>query len=270
MHTIKPKVAAVLLAIAGGLSPALHADELAEKGRAILEEHKSAIVTMAIVINQKVSFTGASSQSRESKIEATGTVISPEGLTVMSLSETDPSSVMEQMMAAAGQSGNMQMETEVRDIKIMLLDGSEVTAEVILRDKDLDMAFVRPKEKQSTPFAYVKIEDSAAPKHLDPVITINRLGQVAGREHAASVERISAIVTRPRTFYVPGLDPTQTGLGSPAFTVDGKFVGINLLRVVGGGGGGSMLGGRTDNIAGVIIPASDILEGAQQAPKYPE
>jgi len=270
MHTLNRKVAGMLLALAGGFAPALHADELAEQGRAILEKHKTAVVTMAIVINQKVSFTGSSSQNRESKIEATGTVISPEGLTVMSLSETDPSSVMEQMMAAAGQSGNMQMETEVRDIKIMLLDGSEVAAEVILRDKDLDMAFVRPKEKTATPFAFVNIEDSAAAKHLDPVITLNRLGQVAGREHAASIERISAIVTRPRTFYVPGLDPTQTGLGSPAFTLEGKFVGINLLRVVSGGGASSMLGGRTDNIAGVIIPAADILEGAQQAPKYPE
>lgn len=269
MHTLRLKVAGSLLAFAGGLAPALHADELAEKGRAILEQHRSAVVTMAIVINQKVSFTGSSSQSRESKIEATGTIISAEGLTVMSLSETDPSSVMEQMMAASGQT-DMQMETEVRDIKIMLLDGTEVPAEVILRDKDLDLAFVRPKEKPTTPFAFVNVENSEAPKHLDPVITLNRLGQVAGREHAASVERISAIVTRPRTFYVPGLDPTQTGLGSPAFTVDGKFVGINLLRVVSAGGAGSMLGGRADNIAGVIIPASDILEGAQQAPKYPE
>lgn len=270
MHTMKLKIVGAVLAFAGVITPMVSADELAEKGRAILEKHKTAVVTMAIVINQKVSFTGASSQSRESKIEATGTVISPEGLVVMSLSETDPSSVMEQMMAAAGQSGNMQMETEVRDIKIMLIDGTEISAEVILRDKDLDMAFVRPKEKQSKPFEYVNVEDSDAPKHLDPVITLNRLGQVAGREHAASIERISAIVTRPRTLYVPGLDPTQTGLGSPAFTVDGKFVGINLLRVVSGGGGGSMLGGRTDNIAGVIVPASDIKEGAAQAPKYPE
>ncbi len=269
MHTMKLKVVGAVLAFAGAITPLVSADELAEKGRAILEKHKSAVVTLAIVINQKVSFTGASSQSRESKVEATGTVISPEGLIVMSLSETDPSSVMEQMMAAAGQSG-MQMETEVRDIKIMLLDGTEIAAEVILRDKDLDMAFVRPTEKQSKTFEFVNIEDADSPKHLDPVITLNRLGQVAGREHAASIERISAIVTRPRTLYVPGLDPTQTGLGSPAFTVDGKFVGINLLRVVSGGGGGSMLGGRTDNIAGVIVPATDIREGAAQAPKYPE
>ncbi len=41
----------------------------------------------------------------------------------------------------------------------MLADGTEVPAKVILRDKDLDMAFVRPIEKPETPFAFVNIEN---------------------------------------------------------------------------------------------------------------
>ena len=39
------------------------------------------------------------------------------------------------------------METEVNDIKILLEDGAEVPAEIVLRDKDLDLAFIRPKAK---------------------------------------------------------------------------------------------------------------------------
>ncbi len=259
----------MLFAFAACLCAPSRADEVAEKGRAILEANKSAVVTLAIVLNQKVSFGGSSSRSNEAKVEATGTVISPEGLTIMSLSETDPSSVMETMMAASGQS-NVEMETEVRDIKIMLGDGTEVAAEVILRDKDLDMAFVRPKEKPTTPFAFVNVENAGKPDYLDQVITLNRLGQVAGREYGVSVERIQAIVKRPRLFYLPGNDPTQTGMGSPAFTLDGKFVGVFLLRVVTGQSTQSMFGGGSQNVATVIVPASDIAEGAQQAPKYPE
>ena len=243
-------------------------DEAAERGRDILSANRDAVVTLQVVINQKISFPGAASQNRESKSESSGTVISPDGLTLMSLSETDPSSIVEAMMAGSGQ--NVQMETEVRDIKILLQDGTEVPAEVILRDKDLDMAFVRPVTKPATPLKCVDIENAGTPNVLDQVIALNRLGQVAGREYSASVERIETIVKRPRTLYIPGDDPTLTGLGSPVFTLDGKFVGVSLLRVVSGAGGGSVLGGQRDNVLAVIVPASDIAEGAAQAPPFAE
>lgn len=244
------------------------ADEAAERGRDILAGNRDAVVTLQIVINQKISFPGAASQNRESKSESSGTVISPDGLTLMSLSETDPSSIVEAMMAGSGQ--NVQMETEVRDIKILLQDGTEVPAEVILRDKDLDMAFVRPVAKPSAPLKYIDLENVGTPQVLDQVIALNRLGQVAGREYSASVERIETVVKRPRTLYIPGDDPTLTGLGSPVFTLDGKFVGVSLLRVVSGTGSGSVLGGQRDNVLAVIVPASDIAEGAAQAPPFTE
>ncbi len=244
------------------------ADDAAERGREILAANRDAVVTLQIVINQKISFPGAASQNRESKTESTGTVISADGLTLISLSETDPSSIVESMMAGSGQ--NIQMETEVRDIKILLLDGTEVPAEVILRDKDLDMAFVRPVTKPTSPFKFVDVANAGTPDVLDQVIALNRLGQVAGREHSAAVERIETIVKRPRTLYIPGDDPTLTGLGSPIFTLDGKFVGVSLLRVVSGSSGGSMLGGGRDNMVAVIVPASDIAEGASQAPGFVE
>ncbi len=270
MRMSRAGLAAIAFSLALNTTCPAAADDVAEKGRAILEAHKSAVVTLAIVLNQKVSFGGGSSRDSEAKLEATGTVISPEGLIIMSLSQTDPSSIMEAMMAASGRGANVEMETEVRDIKIMLGDGTEVPAEVILRDKDLDMAFVRPKVKPAAAFTFVDIQDAGTPDYLDQIITLNRLGQVAGREHGVSVERIQAIVKRPRTLYLPGNDPTQTGLGSPAFTLDGKFVGVFLLRVVAGQTTQSMFGGGAQNIATVVVPASDIAEGAQQAPKYPE
>lgn len=266
--------ALTVIALVGAMmGPLAAADEVAEKGRAILDAHKGAVVTLQVVLNQKVSFPGMSSRSSESKIEATGTVISPDGLTIMSLSETDPSSVVESMMAASGQGGNLQMETEIKDVQILLEDGTEVAAEIILRDRDLDMAFVRPLEKPETPFQFIDLEKTGEPAYLDQVITLNRLGQVANRAYAASVERIEAIVERPRRFYMPGNDPTHTGLGSPAFTLDGDFIGIFLLRVITGtqgGGLGGMLGGGQENVSSIILPAVDIADAAMQAPPFEE
>ena len=258
------------LCIATLAAPPASGDEVAVKGRKILEDNKEAVVTIQLVLKQKVTFPGGPSQENESKTEATGTVISPDGLTVVSLSITDPTSLLETMMAGTANSG-LKMETELRDVKILLGDGSEVPAEVILRDKDLDMAFIRPLKKPETPFAFIDPYNPAEPQYLDQVITLNRMGRVAGRAYSASVERIDAIVTKPRTFYIPGRDATQTGLGSPAFTVDGDFIGVFFIRAIKSTGGGSMrsmLGGSGDNITTVILPAIDITNAAEQAPPF--
>lgn len=252
--------------------PTVHSDEIARKGRKILEDHQDSVVTLTLVLKQKVSFPGMASQESESTTEATGTIISPDGLVVLSLSATDPSSLVEAMMAGSGRGRDLKMETEVRDIKILLKDGSEISAKVILRDQDLDMAFVRPVEVPETPFAYIDISKSGAPDYLDQIVTLNRLGKVANRVHSASLERIEAIVTKPRTFYIPGNDPTNTGLGSPAFTLDGKFIGVFLMRAIkatgGGGRFGGFGGGSGDNIASVVVPAEDIAYAAEQVPPF--
>lgn len=246
------------------------ADELAEKGRKIFADNKAAVVTVQLVLKQKFSMAGRGSQDNETKSDAMGTVIDPSGLTVLSLSETDPTALLELTMGGSPQLQGMQMETEVQDVKILLEDGTEVQAEIVLRDKVLDMAFVRPTKKPDKAFAYIDMSSPGEPQILDQVISLSRLGKVARRAYAASVERIDAIVTKPRTLYIPGNDPTNTNLGSPAFMLDGRPIGVFLLRAIKdtGGGGGGMFGGSSGNIMTVLLPAADILEAASQAPPF--
>jgi hypothetical protein len=113
--------------------------------------------------------------------------------------------------------------------------------------------------------AAIDFGKSAPAQLLDEVITLNRLNSAAGRAYAASVERISAVVQKPRTFYIPDSTMTSTTLGSPAFSLDGKIVGLVVMRAVNAKGGG----GRNyrDNMTSIILPAEDILKGAKQAPE---
>ena len=252
---------AILLA---GLATFAAADEVADAGRAILEKNKDAVVTVKLVVKQQFSMPGRGSRDNEQKSEATGTVIGPDGLTVLSLSEADPSAMMQALMGGMGADLDFKIETEIEDVKILMTDGTEIPAEMILRDKDLDLAFVRPREKPSEPMTWVDFSDSGTAEVLDQVITLNRLGQVAARAHSASVERIEAVVKRPRTFYIPGKDPTNTGLGSPAFTLDGKVIGIFVMRAVKATSGAGMQGAT----AAIVIPAEDILEAAEQVPPF--
>jgi S1-C subfamily serine protease len=201
------------------------------------------------------------------KSEVTGTVIDSTGLTVLALSQTDPSAMIEQMM---GDDDSGRFSVQVSDLRILDSDGTEIPGRVVLRDRDLDLAFVRPIEPPKQPAAYVDLASAANPGVVEPVFTLNRLGKVAGRSYAVSIERITSVVERPRRFYVLGNDLTQTALGSPAFTESGQPVGLVVLRSVKSddesGGFFGMLGGMNDSFLPIVVPAGDILEVAKQAP----
>ena len=248
---------ALALLLAGVLCPG-RADEVAEKGREIFKQHQHAVVTVQVVL--KVSYPGAG-KSAENRQDLTGTVIDPSGLTVLALSACDPTEMYQRMMAAEAS----KLEMEVTDIKILLQDGTEIPSEIVLRDKDLDLAFVRPKAKPASPMAALDLAKSTPAQLLDQVVTLNRLNSAAGRAYAASVERVSAVMQKPRTFYIPDSTMTSTTLGSPAFALDGKIVGVMVMRAVSAKGGGSR--NYRDSMTTIILPAEDILKAAKQAPE---
>jgi S1-C subfamily serine protease len=243
-----------------GLTVPSRADELAQKGRDIFNQHQHAVVTVQVVI--KVSYSGAS-RSSENRQDITGTVVDPSGLTVVALSACDPSDMYQRMMS--DEAAKNKLDIEVTDIRILLDDGTEIPAEIVLRDQDLDLAFIRPKTKPASPMAAVDLSKSAPVQMLDQVVTLNRLNSAAGRAYAASVERITAVLQKPRTFYIPDSTMTSTTLGSPAFDLDGKIVGVFVMRAISATGGGSR--NLRDSMTTIILPAADVLKGAKQAPE---
>lgn len=236
------------------------AEDAAVQARAVQEASKSAVVTVQMVAKITWSMGGNSNQS-ENKVEATGTVIGEDGLTVLALSSTDPSSISKTM------GSDFKMDTELSDIKILLEDNTEVPAEVVIRDVQLDLAFVRPLKKPESAWPHVDLHDSGEVQLLDRVVTVNRLGRVANRVYSASFEYIDAVVEKPRRYYIPGNDPTSTSAGCPSFRLDGKIVGVFVLRAINADAGSS---GRRDNVMPIILPAADILEGVEQVPEFAE
>ena len=258
-HIVKPAIAALALLLAANLQT-VRADEIGEKGREIFKKYQHAVVTVQVVL--KVSYSG-SGGSNERKNDITGSVIDPSGLVVVALSACDPSEMLQRMMGEAY--SKYKLESEITDMKVLLDDGSEVPAEIVLRDKDLDLAFLRPKTKPANPMVALDLSHSSPAQILDQVITLNRLNSAAGRAYAASVERITAVMQKPRTFYIPDSTMTSTGLGSPVFSADGNVVGMILVRTVSGRGGSTR--NPNENMTSIILPAQDILQAAKQAPE---
>lgn len=244
-------VAALVLA---GL--AAQADSLADSARPVFAKNQHSVVTVQVVL--KIS--GSGGRTGEIKSDLTGTVVDPSGLTVLALSACDPTELAQRINPESA-----QVDTEVTDIKILLDDGTEVPAEIVLRDKDLDLAFVRPKTKLATSMDAVDLSKSSPVQVLDSVLTINRLNRAAGRSYSASLELISAVMQKPRTLYIPDSAMTTTSLGCPAFAMNGNIVGIVVMRAVSAKGSGR--GNSRDYMTSVILPAEDILKGAKQAPE---
>jgi S1-C subfamily serine protease len=237
-----------------------HADELADKGRDIFKKNQHAVVTVQAVLKTTSSGNGRSSNPREDKQDLTGTVIDPSGLTVLALSSVDPVELYRRISDEY-----KTVETQVNDLKLLLDDGTEIPSEIVLRDKDLDLAFIRPKTKPSAPMAAVDLSKSSAVEMLEPVIALNRLSRAAGRAYSASIERIDAVIQKPRTFYIPDSSQSTTSLGSPAFALNGNIVGIFVMRAVSAGESGGR--NMRENMTAILIPAEDILKGAKQAPE---
>ena len=259
----------ILMPLLASLPSLSRADELADKGREIFRKNQRAVVTVQVVVKMKFSLPGMGGQANESKQDVTGTVVDPSGLTVLALSSCEPGDMLQSMMAGmSDEDMKFKMETELSDVKLLLDDGTELPADIVLRDKDLDLAFVRPVTKPASPMTALDLSKSATAQVLDQVITLNRLGKAAGRAYAASVERISAVVQKPRLFYVPGSEMTSTTLGSPAFSLDGSVLGVFVMRSVSQKGGGmGMFNFRPQGLTTIILPATDILKAARQAPE---
>jgi hypothetical protein len=251
----------IILAMAAGCAVlSVRADDVADKGREVFKKNQKGIVTVQVVQKMTFSSGGRTSEPRETKLDLTGTVLEGNGLTVLALSSCDPTEMYRRVYG-----DQYKVESEISDVKLLLDDGAEISAEIVLRDKDLDLAFIRPKSKPASSMPAVDFTKASPVQVLDTVITLNRLGRAAGRAYAASVERITAVVQKPRTFYIPDSTMTATSLGCPAFTMDGNVVGIMVIRTISGGGSASA--SRQDNATSIILPAEDVMKAAKQAPE---
>jgi hypothetical protein len=263
LRAIRPLILLTLLATATATA---RADEVSEAARGVVEQSEQAIVTVRLVVKERYAFMGATEET-ESRTEAIGTIITPFGLTVASLSAIDPSVSMAAVMDALGETEENRSSSEVTDTRILLQDGRELQGRVVLRDLDLDLAFIRPIDPPTEPLPCVDLSQSVEAQLLDPLLIIGRMGMVGNRQTLATTLRVGSIIRRPRTFYVPSGADAAPYAGGPVFAMDGKPVGICLVRWSSPGvADTSLLGDMTRQfILPVVLPGKDLMELAGQA-----
>jgi len=207
------------------------------------------------------------SRAQEYPLETFGTVVAPDGLTAVSASALDPLGGVGPIdVNVGGQSQSVRARSSTSQIKIRRADGVEVPARQVLKDEDLDIAFLMPEpEKGRRPPSFdvaVVFADAVEARPLDEIIGVGRMGKLFNWALAVGLSRVIARIDKPRTMYLFSAGFTG-GVGTPIFTADGRPLGLVVLRRQPGSGGS----GRSPalNQAAVILPAVDIADLVEQA-----
>ncbi|MDW7980775.1 MAG: serine protease [Verrucomicrobiales bacterium] len=261
-HNWTGAIAGLLTAciVVGAAHLAAADDALRTAAKKILEQHKDAVVWVSAVA--RINFTtddakglSLSLPEREQKYEARGTVIGTDGLTVTALSLLDPSSQISgrTYSTAAGQI-KIDAAVTLKEVKIIMPDGTELPADVVMKDSDLDLAFIRPKpdakELKGVVFKPVELTNNTTADVADDVVTVSRTDEALNRQPAVERGHVVALTRKPRVF----MYATGTEYGCPTFAPDGKLLGITVNRFA-----------KDKPPQPVILPASDVHEIAAQA-----
>ncbi len=246
----------------------LSADATAEAARKIAKEWQDVVVTVRMVIKERSVTMGQESPGSEFVTEALATIIDKSGLAVLSLYSTDPTELLKHMSFGGEYESDYAWESEVKDLKMLMPDGKEIKANIILRDEDLGLVFICPVEKYDQPFTALDLGSSSEPILFDQIVILSRLGVAAGYAPSALLNRIQAVITNPRTYFVPEASALESGLGTPAFALNKKVIGIVLLRALKSGvvSLSQVLSGPTGGVVEIVIlPAETIKDVAKQA-----
>jgi len=230
------------------------ADSNATAGRALVKRYADAIVSVELVVTLKYKMGDREAPPQENRVEVNGTMISPTGLVVTSLAEVDPQVAFD---ASRGGGRGPRVElvgADFNEVKLRLADGTEVPAKFVLKDADLDLAFMAPDtsavDAPKREFPYVKLEDAVAGEVLGDYFSLSRASKSMQRTPLIRTTRITGIVEKPRRVILV----TDQTLGTPTFDADGHVLGISLFHYA---------NGRRSTL--VVVPAADIAEMAKQA-----
>jgi hypothetical protein len=258
-------VAAIVALLGAAGAPAA---DVAPKAREILSRAQSSLITVSALSKLDLGGSGlpirlgALGEAQETSCG--GLVIDASGLTVASYSALNPMERLAGAIRGRISGDTLKAKTELARIQMRLEDGTEVPARLVLKDKELDLAFIvpDPKEGDKVPrLTPLKFSADATARELDDVVTVSRHARDLGYQPTVTVGQITSVITKPRTMYDLSVAPRP---GSPVFLPDGRLLGV--IITFGGDEGLTSLAAKET----LVLPTSEIIKLADQARKAAE
>jgi len=251
---------AILLAVASG---AVGAEGPERDYAQFAERHSPAIVTIKCLLKVKMGAYG----EQEAEQEISGAMIEPSGLVLCSntaLSGYTP--IMKRMMGSmAG-----ELIATPTEIKVLIGEDSEGTpAELVARDTELDLAWVRIKDPGERTFAHLDLKSAAEASLGQRLLALRRLGKYYDRAVLVRDGRVVGVTSKPRRLFVPSDE--LDALGLPVFNERGDVVGVTVMQLPeadGADGLAAMMGRMSDAqnlLSAAILPAESVVKATQRA-----
>ena len=153
-------ICACLCLMAGMLQAQTEDRQLIEAARKSLQTYDKAVISVAAVLKIEM---GGSEQER--KTQCVASIIDPCGLAVTSLTNLNPQSLLKLRFGRAGGAAMPDFDCQVQEVKYRLTDGTEVPARIVLKDEELDLAFLAPlkplDEQTQAKIAAIPVSDAA-------------------------------------------------------------------------------------------------------------
>jgi S1-C subfamily serine protease len=243
---------------------------LVTTARKTLQTYGKSVILLAAVL--KMEAKGMEGLEHEQKTQCTAVIIDPSGLAVTALTNLNPAGVLPKIrVGRGGSSQTLELDFQVQEVKYKLADGTEVPARVVLKDEDLDLAFLAPlkplDEATRAKIAVLPLGDAASQvESLDDVILIDRTTDDFNYIPTLDLGRISAVVSNPRTCYLLN----GGAMGMPVFDGQGKVMGIVCQCIKPDkeeGGLMARIAAMTSSGANshLVLPAADVTKLVPQA-----
>ncbi len=158
---------------------------------------------------------------------------------------------------------NNHVVENATDIKVVLKDERELTAKVVGRDENTDLAVIKVEGKG---FPYVNFENSARPRVGDWVIAVGNPFGLGGTATAGIISAYGRNIGETFVDYIQIDAPINRGnSGGPTFDVYGRVIGVNTAIFSPSGGsvgiGFAIPADIADNITKQLMSGGKITRG---------
>jgi len=186
----------------------------------------------------KATTSGEPLPDREQQRRTLGVTIRDDGLLAVSNAAIDASVGLEGQQARVEEDivKIQSASTEFSDIEISYGDSTLLNGKVVRQDVDADIAFILPDpaEAKALDKDFPKIDltqFAATAQTADQVVALSRSSAVYGYMPTIVMGRITGVFKGDRTFFVTDAGTAQ---GVPVFSLDGKPIGLTVVRIVSG------------------------------------
>lgn len=259
-----PILLAALLAACPVL-PAAESAAAAGVARRLVAEKADAVVVVRATVSMTVTAGDQPSQSQDRSVETLGTVVSPDGAVLVAAANIDPGSVADgRTVQTPGGPIRLSVVSDVKEAFIVLADGTELPAKVVIKDKDLNLALLAPVAKPAQPLVALDTKAEAELRVGDEVVVLGRLGKSLERAPRADIDQVCAVIAKPRPYAIIHIPYP----GCPVLDLEGRLAGVTSAKAE----GDDMEGGQGMGFTPVVIPVAMVrrfLEAGAKAASAP-